>query len=164
MAGHSRFTSMTRVRGITWALLVVKAESDREFLIIDGQQRIATLTILGLAIINGLHELAKVTDGPSNEERANALRARYIGEKDPASLTEISKLVLNEHDKGFFQDYLVQLRMPRNPRDRCRSRIVCFSNAFNTSNARFGHPNFRLRGKRWLGFCSRSSQDDRCSS
>lgn len=109
--------------------IVVKAENDRQFLIIDGQQRIATLTILGLAIIDSLTVLAKNGEIPENKERADALRARYIGEKDPASLTEISKLVLNKHDDGFFQDYLIQLRRPQNPRSLTRSNRLlwdCF--------------------------------------
>ncbi len=108
--------------------VVVKAESDRRFLIIDGQQRIATLTILGLAVIKRLAELSS-TAGDENEERSQALRSRFIGEKDPASLTEVSKLTLNDRDNGFFQDYLVQLRSPSNPRTLPRSNRLlwdCF--------------------------------------
>ena len=115
--------------------VVVKAESDREYLIIDGQQRIATLTILGLAVINNLLRLAGTNgnDGDidaSNSERANALRSRFIGERDPASLTEVSKLVLNAYDNGFFQDYLVQMRSPTNPRSLPKSNRLlweCFT-------------------------------------
>jgi hypothetical protein len=110
--------------------VVVKADSDRQFLIIDGQQRIATLTILGLAVIKHLLALAENSGGVQNKERAKELRSRYIGEKDPASLTEISKLVLNDHDNGFFQDYLVQLRRPLNPRSLPKSNRLlwdCFS-------------------------------------
>lgn len=109
--------------------VVVKADSDREFLIIDGQQRIATLTVLGLAVISRLKEIAQLDGDALNLERAEALRSRYIGEKDPASLTEISKLTLNEYDNGFFQDYLVQLRSPVNPRSLPKSNKLlwdCF--------------------------------------
>jgi hypothetical protein len=84
--------------------IVVKAESDRQFLIIDGQQRIATPAILALACISVLRELAQNGVEPEkNEARAQALRARFVGEKDPASLTEISKLLLNSHDDGVFE-------------------------------------------------------------
>ena len=97
--------------------LVVEGITDREFKIIDGQQRIATLTILALAVIAGLRKLAdEGGDALSNRERAQELRNKFIGEKDPASLIESSKLCLNEADNAFFQDYLVQLRPPRNPR------------------------------------------------
>ena len=97
--------------------LVVEPVSDREFLIIDGQQRLATLSVIALVVIDRLRKLAAAgTDAAANEERATALRNRFIGEKDPASLVESSKLHLNETDNAFFQDYLVQLRDPLNPR------------------------------------------------
>jgi GNAT superfamily N-acetyltransferase len=97
--------------------LVVEGKSDREFAIIDGQQRFATLSLLVLAVISRLLTLAaQGIETQANQERAAALRARYIGEKDPASLIESSKLALNSTDGGFYQDYLVQLRAPLNPR------------------------------------------------
>ena len=110
--------------------LVVEGKSDREFAIIDGQQRFATLSLLVLAVINQLTRLAESgVDAAANRERAAALRARYIGEKDPASLVESSKLALNSTDGGFYQDYLVQLRAPLNPRGLPKSNRLlweCF--------------------------------------
>lgn len=97
--------------------MVVEGKSDREFLIIDGQQRIATLSVLALAILARLKHLAGAgQDTTDNQERLRQLRARFIGEKDPTSLTESSKLFLNVTDDAFYQDYLVQLRTPPNPR------------------------------------------------
>ncbi len=102
--------------------LVVAPASDRELQIIDGQQRLATLSILALAIIDRLNTIAHAgTDSDSNLERSRTLRNRFIGEKDPASLIESSKLFLNETDDPFYQDYLVQLRVPLNPRGLPRS-------------------------------------------
>lgn len=97
--------------------LVVEGKSDREFAVIDGQQRIATLSLLVLAVIGKLVELAHSgIDSDGNLQRAAALRARFVGEKDPASLVEASKLTLNDTDNAFYQDYLVQLRDPLNAR------------------------------------------------
>ena len=110
--------------------LVVEARSDRRFVVIDGQQRFATLSVLTLAVIEALQRLA--ADGVQPEEnrtRASELRKRFIGEKDPASLVESSRLNLNETDDGFYQDYLVQLRKPGNPRGLVRSNQLlwkCF--------------------------------------
>ena len=102
--------------------LVVEGTSDREFAVIDGQQRLATLSILALAVINRLRKLpADPDEAARNAERAAALRTRFIGEKDPASLIESSKLSLNQTDNSFYQDYLIQLRQPRNPRGLPRS-------------------------------------------
>ncbi|MEO8197172.1 MAG: DUF262 domain-containing HNH endonuclease family protein [Thermoanaerobaculia bacterium] len=97
--------------------LVVEGKSDREFSIIDGQQRLATLSVLALAVIARLEQVATSgLDPDANRERAQSLRNRFVGEKDPASLQESSKLFLNKTDDGFYQDYLVQLRQARNPR------------------------------------------------
>jgi len=102
--------------------LVVEGTSDREFGIIDGQQRLATLSIIALAVLAHLNDLVKTGKEPEeNRERAVELRKRFIGDKDPASLIESSKLFLNENDDGFYQDYLVQLRTPNNPRGLSRS-------------------------------------------
>lgn len=110
--------------------MVIENETDRKFHIIDGQQRLATLSILALAIIKQLRDLvAHDVDKAANEERAKRLRNRFIGEKDPASLQESSKLFLNETDDPFYQDYLVQLREPHNPRGLPKSNKLlwrCF--------------------------------------
>jgi hypothetical protein len=110
--------------------LVVEGITDREFQIIDGQQRMATLSILSLAVIARLTKMSVAGAEPdANRERAGELRKRFIGEKDPASLVESSKLFLNEADNAFYQDYLVQLRAPLNPRGLPKSNRLlweCF--------------------------------------
>ena len=110
--------------------LVVEEQTDREFLIIDGQQRLATLSVLALAVIARLRAMAdEGIETDANRERARELRSRFIGEKDPASLTESSRLYLNETDDAIYQDYLVQNREPRNPRRLPRSNRLlwqCF--------------------------------------
>ena len=97
--------------------LVIQGKSDREFLVIDGQQRLVTLSLFALAVISKLNTMAdQGTDPASNKERAQQLRNRFIGEKDPASLTETTRLLLNNTDNDFYQDYLVQLKKPPNPK------------------------------------------------
>lgn len=97
--------------------LVVEAESERHFLIIDGQQRLATLSLLALAVIDTLSETgADEKEIQSNKERSAELRRRFISDKNLASLLDTSKLQLNETNNGFYLDYLVQLRDPINPR------------------------------------------------
>jgi hypothetical protein len=110
--------------------LVVEGQSDRDYAVIDGQQRLATLSLLVLAVIGRLQALAVAgIDADDNRQRAAALRTRFIGEKDPASLVESSKLSLNDIDNAFYQDYLVQLRDPLNPRGLSKSNKLlwqCF--------------------------------------
>lgn len=110
--------------------LVTETITDREFQIIDGQQRMATLSLLALAVIDILQSLGDTDqERAANLDRAKRLRERFIGEKDPASLLESSKLFLNEANDAFYQDYLVQLRPHRNPKGLSQSNkklLECF--------------------------------------
>lgn len=109
--------------------LVVEAINEREYQIIDGQQRIATLSILALAVIDTLKNVGDDSERERNAERANLLRRQFIGDKNPTSLLESSKLTLNETNSAFYQDYLVQLRAPNNPRGLPKSNRLlwqCF--------------------------------------
>ncbi len=82
----------------------------------------ATLSILALAVIDRLGDLARQgIDADNNRERAKERRNRFIGERDPASLVASSRLTLNETDNPFYQDYLIQLRKPINPRSLSKS-------------------------------------------
>uniref|UniRef100_UPI004055B8C5 DUF262 domain-containing protein n=1 Tax=Candidatus Electrothrix sp. TaxID=2170559 RepID=UPI004055B8C5 len=87
--------------------LVLQSADSKCFDIIDGQQRITTISIILLGAISLLHDLAK-TDA-INDKRAEQLRNSYIGYLDPVTLTAKSKLTLNRHNDRFYQDYLVPL-------------------------------------------------------
>ena len=63
--------------------VVVEARGDREFLVIDGQQRLATIGILTLAIIRKLHRMPNRTSirnatGSARESSAAVSSARRI--------------------------------------------------------------------------------------
>ncbi|MEX0867587.1 MAG: DUF262 domain-containing HNH endonuclease family protein [Pirellulales bacterium] len=99
------------------AIVLKQDESPEAFTIIDGQQRLATLSILILAVIRRLVVLANAgSQQKENLERANLLRQSFIGTKDPGSLTYSSKLRLNSHDDDFYQGTLVQLDEPASVR------------------------------------------------
>ena len=73
--------------------LVVESRNDREFLIIEGQQRLATSSLLSLAVIARLRTLSEGGfDVEDNRERSRALHNRFIGQRDPVSLVESSRL------------------------------------------------------------------------
>lgn len=95
--------------------IVLQDHGDKSYSIIDGQQRLATLSILALAVIQRIQDL--ITQGieqKDNEERNNLLRSNYVGSKDAVSLHYSSKLFLNENNNSFYQSYLLQLRTPVN--------------------------------------------------
>ena len=99
------------------SLVLMQNENPEEYTIIDGQQRIATLSILILCVIARLQELATSgVEKVENEERARLLRGSFIGAKQPGSLVEASKLTLNRNDDDFFQGTLVQLEKPASER------------------------------------------------
>lgn len=95
--------------------VVLQNIDGKNYYIIDGQQRFATLSILILALISKIKELANNgVDKEANEERAEILMNQYIGQKDPASLRYASKLSLNENNDAFYQQRLVAFREPVN--------------------------------------------------
>ena len=90
--------------------LVLQSADNREFDIIDGQQRMTTLSLLMLAAISHLNDLAAPGDQHDPQyRRAQQLRGNYIGYLDPVSLVPRSKLILNRHNDSFYQNYLVPL-------------------------------------------------------
>ena len=90
--------------------LVLKSADNRAFDIIDGQQRMTTLSLLMLAAVAHLTDLAAPNDpADPQHRRAEQLRNNYIGYLDPVTLVPRSKLTLNRHNDNFYQNYLVPL-------------------------------------------------------
>lgn len=80
--------------------LVLESGERKQFRIIDGQQRMATLSILILASVDFLYSLAdQNVDAQANKERAALLEGSYLGSKDPTSLRITSKLKLNANGR-----------------------------------------------------------------
>lgn len=95
--------------------IVLQDLQNKFFSVIDGQQRLATFSIIALAVIRRIQDL--VDSGieiQANTERRIRLTEQYIGEKDVVSLRYSNKLILNENNESFYRSYLVQLRRPIN--------------------------------------------------
>lgn len=91
--------------------LVLQPKADRSLDIIDGQQRLTTLSLLILAAMRKMRELVQAgIDQEHNETRLNEIRRTYIGQIDPVSLTVSSKLTLNRNNDHYYQTFLVTLR------------------------------------------------------
>ena len=89
------------------------SEVSKQFDVIDGQQRLATLVLLVLAGVKMFESWAqKSIDKPFNQERANLFRDRFLRAKDTASLKETGRLTLNKNDRGFMHSVLMQLKEP----------------------------------------------------
>jgi len=97
--------------------IVLQDQKDKSYSVIDGQQRLATLSLVALAVIRKIQDLIDAgMEQEANQERKNLLLNTYVGAKDAVSLNYSSKLFLNENNDSFYQSFLLQFRTPNNPR------------------------------------------------
>lgn len=90
--------------------LVLQTDDDKNYHIIDGQQRFTTVTILILAAIKCIKKFVeKGVDVDDNQQRVDNLLQTYIGKKDAVTLVYDNVLVLNRNNDGYFRDYIVKL-------------------------------------------------------
>lgn len=90
--------------------LVLQSEDDKRFDVIDGQQRLTTLTLIVLAALKNLKRLVDEKLQPEqNQRRLEQIRQTYIGYLDPVTLVSRTKLTLNRNNDSYFQTYLVPL-------------------------------------------------------
>lgn len=108
--------TMIKSNGIHYmGSIVLQNKGDKHYTIIDGQQRLATLILLVLAVVKSLQDLVDNNiDANNNTERIQLLKKKFLGDKDPASLTYAAKLELNENNNNFFQSHLMVFRKPIN--------------------------------------------------
>jgi uncharacterized protein with ParB-like and HNH nuclease domain len=98
-------------------VLQTSRTSDKEFTIIDGQQRLITLSIIAIAVIEKIQKLVEQEDQKeANQERQEILKRTYLSDRDPRSLRYSSKIILNENNNDFYQSNLINLRRPLNIR------------------------------------------------
>lgn len=103
-------------------VLQSSSTSDKEFTIIDGQQRLATLSIIAIAVIEKIQKLVdREEQKEANQERQEILKRTYLSDRDPRSLRYSSKIILNENNNDFYQSNLINLRRPLNIRSLSKS-------------------------------------------
>ncbi|NJL37870.1 MAG: DUF262 domain-containing protein [Leptolyngbyaceae cyanobacterium SM1_4_3] len=103
-------------------VLQSSSDSDKEFTIIDGQQRLATLSIVAIAAIEKIQKLVeREAQKEANQERQEILKRTYLSDRDPRSLRYSSKILLNENNNDFYQSNLINLRKPLNIRSLSKS-------------------------------------------
>ena len=88
-------------------------DGEESFWIIDGQQRLTTLSILALAITALLDKWAKENiDTKDNEIRLEKITERYLGNYSLSKLNLDPKLKLNRNNDDYYKSWLLKLRTP----------------------------------------------------
>ena len=94
--------------------IVLQNTSDKKtFIVVDGQQRITTLSLFIIAIAKHIKELIErnINVG-ENEERLEKILDTYTGEKSLSDLYRKSKLTLNENNDSFYQSRILEFKEP----------------------------------------------------
>lgn len=107
--------------------VVLVSKNKKQYDIIDGQQRLTTITILILAVVDALKDLVKrEIDVENNEKRIDLLITDFIGKKSLSSLNYENKIELNESNNPFFSTYLTNFRKPINIKSAIKSNKLLF--------------------------------------
>jgi len=91
--------------------LVLQQQASREFVIVDGQQRITTLCLLALATAECIED----------EDIKDEISKRYLYVKDVPDLIPRSRLVLNQINAPFYQQHLLERNFKKSVRREHRS-------------------------------------------
>jgi len=110
--------------------LVLQTSNNKEFQIIDGQQRLTTMSLLILSTLKCLMEFADYgIDADNNLKRKDNLLNSYIGYIDPVTLISNNKLKLNRNSDDYYKQHLVLLKeLPlRNTNSSEKHMRECFN-------------------------------------
>ena len=110
--------------------LVLQTSNNKEFQIIDGQQRLTTMSLLILSTLKCLKELVDSgIEAENNLKRKDSLLNSYIGYVDPVTLISNNKLKLNRNSDDYYKQHLVFLKeLPlRNTNSSEKHMRECFN-------------------------------------
>lgn len=110
--------------------LVLQTSNNKKFTVIDGQQRLTTLSILILAVLKALNVLVEKGENTTdNEKRIISFRDSYIGYLNPVTLISDNKLKLNRNSDEYYRNNMVLLKdLPiRNTNSSEKQMRECFN-------------------------------------
>lgn len=109
--------------------IVLQRKKDNEYSVIDGQQRLVTLSIIVLVALKKLDNLVEENkDQENNKKRIQIIQEKYIGFQHSVTLSVNNKLTLNRNNKSFFKNLSNNLR-PSNARGITKTNKL-LKNAF----------------------------------
>lgn len=93
--------------------IVLQRKEQNSFDIIDGQQRLVTLSLLVLAALKRLQDFIDAgVEAADNQERLEEIRRLFIGNKDTITLRTENKLHLNRNNDRYFKAISAELAIP----------------------------------------------------
>jgi len=111
-------------------IVLQNTSNKKEYIVVDGQQRVTTLSIFILSLVKVLKELIEQDiDKSDNEERIKKILNTYIGEKSLSDLYYRAKLTLNDNNNNFYKTRLLEFKEPTNKtklRDSEKLLYGCF--------------------------------------
>lgn len=109
--------------------LVLQTSNNKNFSIIDGQQRLTTMSLLILSVLKCLDDLVNQDlDREDNLVRKETLLNSYIGYVNPVTLISDNKIKLNRNSDDYYRQHLVLLKdLPiRNTNSSEKQMRSCF--------------------------------------
>ncbi|TMO42864.1 DUF262 domain-containing protein [Pseudoalteromonas sp. S4389] len=93
--------------------IVLQAKEQYQYEVIDGQQRLVTLSLIVLAAMKAIQNMIeKGEDEADNKERLAEITKKFVGDKNFVSLKVVSKLELNRNNNRYFQKICSSLEAP----------------------------------------------------
>ncbi|MCK5523840.1 MAG: DUF262 domain-containing protein, partial [Thiomargarita sp.] len=93
--------------------IVLQRNNQHDYLVIDGQQRLITLSLVILAAMKQIDKLIQAgNETGNNQKRLDELGRRFIGATNPISLRVDNKLSLNRNNNRHFREICSKLEAP----------------------------------------------------
>lgn len=122
--------------------LVLQTSDNKKFTVIDGQQRLTTLSILILGVLKVLNDFVeRGIDVEANKIRIDSYRKSYIGTLNTITLISDNKLKLNRNSDEYYKNNLVLLKdLPlRNTNTSEKHMRECFLWFYNKLSKQFSN-------------------------
>ncbi|MCA3268933.1 MAG: DUF262 domain-containing protein, partial [Thalassospira sp.] len=129
-------------------LVLQSKDNNKEFIIIDGQQRLTTISLLIISCLYEIKELIKQQiDAANNERRLETLKASFLGFTSPVSLQTENKLTLNRNNQRYFSTYLSALQEPVNRKRNASERRMADAVTFFRGQIQSKHASSSISGE-----------------
>ena len=94
--------------------LVLQTSDGKSFQIIDGQQRLTTISLIIVAALNLFKTMIdNGVDAEENRQRLEAYRRDYLGVLDTVTLKRSAKITLNRHNDRHFRNLTDDMDVPQ---------------------------------------------------